>query len=119
MITSGAATVMVSNMDRAVNFYTRVLGLKLMTRAGSDWAEVETPGLTIGLHLAGHGPTPGAQGAISIGFDVAGSLETAMATLRERGVRFEGPVVDNPQVKLAFFGDPDGNALYLCEVKHH
>jgi catechol 2,3-dioxygenase-like lactoylglutathione lyase family enzyme len=119
MITSGNATVMVSDMDRAVDFYTRVLGLKLMTRAGSDWAEVETPGLTIGLHRAGHGPKPGIQGAISIGFDVAGSIETAMATLRERGVRFQGPVVDNEPVRLAFFGDPDGNALYLCEVKHH
>jgi predicted enzyme related to lactoylglutathione lyase len=118
MIKSGAATVMVSSMERAVDFYTRVLGLKLMTPAGSDWAEVETPGLTIGLHLAKHGAKPGAQGAISIGFDVAGSLETAMATLRERGVRFEGPVVDNPEVKLAFFGDTDGNTLYLCEVKH-
>jgi catechol 2,3-dioxygenase-like lactoylglutathione lyase family enzyme len=119
MIKSGAATVMVSNMDRAVDFYTRVLGLTLMTRAGSGWAEVEAPGLTIGLHLGKHGAKPGTLGAISIGFDVAGSIETAMATLRERGVRFEGPVVDNPQVKLAFFGDPDGNSLYLCEVKPH
>ncbi len=119
MIASGNATVMVSDMDRAIDFYTRVLGLKLTTRVGSDWAEVETPGLAIGLHPAGHGPKPGTAGAISLGFDVEGSIETAMRTLEQRGVRFQGPVVDNDPVKLAFFGDPDGNPLYLCEVKHH
>jgi len=27
------------------------------------------------------------------------------------------PIVDDDQVKLAFFTDPDGNDLYLCEVK--
>ncbi len=117
MITGGNATVMVSDMDRAVDFYTRVLGLELRTRVGADWAEVEAPGLVIGLHPAGHGPKPGTAGAISIGFDVDGPIERAMSTLAQRGVRFRGPVVDNDPVKLAFFGDPDGNPLYLCEVK--
>ena len=55
MIAGGHATVMVADMDRAVAVYTRVLGLELLTRSGSDWAEVTTSGLTIGLHLAGHG----------------------------------------------------------------
>ncbi len=118
MIASGNATVMVSDMDRAVDFYTRILGLKLAARVGSDWAEVETPGLTLGLHPAGDGPKPGTPGSISIGLVVEGSIETAMGTLEQRGVRFHGPVLDSDAVKLAFFGDPDGNALYLCEVKH-
>ena len=33
------------------------------------------------------------------------------------GVAFRGPVIDDVQVRVAFFGDPDGNDLYLIEVK--
>jgi hypothetical protein len=32
-------------------------------------------------------------------------------------VVFRGPVVDDAQVRLAFFGDPDDNDLYLIEAK--
>jgi catechol 2,3-dioxygenase-like lactoylglutathione lyase family enzyme len=118
MIAGGNATVMVADLDRAVAFYTRVLGLELLTRSGSDWAEVTTGGLTIGLHLAGHGAKPGTPGSISIGLVVDQPIEQVMATLRQRGVRFHGPVVEGGAVKLAFFADPDGSALYLCEVDH-
>lgn len=118
MIVGGNATVMVSNMDRAVDFYTGVLGLKLANRYGDHWAEVGAgPGLTIGLHPEGHGPKAGAEGSISIGFTVKGPIAKLVATLVEQGVRFDGPVVDDPKagIKLAHFRDPDGNRLYLCE----
>ena len=118
MFTGGNATVMVRDFERAIGFYTQVLGLELRYRAGNEWAEVRTEGLTIGLHLwGGHGPAPGAASGISIGFTVK-SIEQAIADLRKRGIEFRGPVQDNDDVKLAFFGDPDGNPLYLCEVKH-
>ena len=49
MISGGNATVFVSDMDRAVRFYTEVLGLKLTNRFGNHWATVEAgKGLTIG-----------------------------------------------------------------------
>jgi hypothetical protein len=41
-----------------------------------------------------------------------------VAKLEQRGVSFHGPIIDDEQVRLAFFGDPDGNALYLCQVLH-
>ena len=51
MVTGGNATIIVSNMDRAVQFYTEVLGLKLTNRFGDHWATVDAgKGLTIGLH---------------------------------------------------------------------
>ena len=37
--------------------------------------------------------------------------------LSNRGVAFHGPVREEGPVKLAFFADPDGNALYLFEPK--
>lgn len=122
MISGGNATVMVSDFDRAVDFYTKTLGLKLLSRFGNEWAEVSAgTGLTIGLHPAGHGAKPGTEGSISVGFTITGNIEDAVATLKSKGVVFHGPIRDNSKeegIKLAFFGDPDGNALYLCEVVH-
>jgi len=111
-------TVMVSDFDRAVRFYTGTLGFALAKRYGDEWAEVEAHGFTIGLHPAGpHGPRPGEGGALSIGLDVA-AIESAKAELESRGVGFDGPIKDDGAVRLAFFADPDGNPLYLCEQKH-
>ena len=51
MINGGNATVYVSNMDNAIQFYTEVLGLKLTNRFGNHWATVQAgTTLVIGLH---------------------------------------------------------------------
>ena len=53
MIEGGTPTIYVSNMDRAVEFYTEVLGLGLISRYGNEWASVDVgKGLTLGLHPA-------------------------------------------------------------------
>ena len=120
MITGGNATIMVSDFERAVEFYTKTLGMKLESRFGNDWAQVEAgPGLTIGLHPGDHGPKPGTAGSITVGLTVQGPIEDFVATLTKKGVKFQGPIIDNSKtegIKLAMFGDPDGNTLYLCEV---
>lgn len=114
----GNVTVMVSDMEKAVRFYTETLGLALRTRYGNEWAEVELQGLTIGLHPASvHGPKPGAGGSLSIGLQVS-AIEAAKQELEQKGVRFDAKINDDGGVRLAFFVDPDGNPLYLCEVKH-
>lgn len=120
MIKGGNATIMVSDFERAVQFYTKTLGLKLAKRFENEWAEIDAgDGLTLGLHPGGHGPKPGTPGAISVGFTVQGPIEDLVATLTKNGVQFRGPIIDNAEtegIKLAMFGDPDGNPLYLCEV---
>jgi catechol 2,3-dioxygenase-like lactoylglutathione lyase family enzyme len=118
MIRGGNATVYVSDLDRAVRFYVETLGFKLQVRDGDAWAEVDAGnGLVLGLHRASeHGPAPGSVGSIAIGFDVNQPIEDVVAVLENRGVAFQGPVLDSGPVKLAFFGDPDGTALYLSET---
>ena len=119
MIKGGNATIFVSDMNRAVKFYTETLGLDLQFRAGDFWAQVGAGHtLSIGLHPAGpNGVKPGSRGAISVGLDLAEPIEDVVALLKSRGVVFESPVKDDGEVRLAFFGDPDGNELYLCEYK--
>ena len=120
MIQGGNATIYVSDMERAVGFYTNTLGLKLQFRAGNHWAQVDAGnGMQIGLHPTGpQSPPAGKSGSISVGFTINQPLEQVVSTLKSRGVAFHGPIMDDAKggIRLAFFGDPDGNDLYLSEM---
>src|SRR5947207_6507285 len=113
MFTSGNVTLYVTNMDRAVKFYTETLGLKLAYRFGDHWASVEVgKGLTIGLHpTSATTPAEARKGAPTIGLELAGTIEEAMKTLEGRGVRFHGVLNEGKAGKSAHFEDPDGNVL--------
>ncbi|MFO0973200.1 MAG: VOC family protein [Phycisphaerae bacterium] len=119
MFAGSQATIYVGDLDRAVKFYTQTLDMKLMFQAGPKFAQLEAPGgMQIGLHPAGpKSPRPGVPGSIQVGIMCQQPIDQVVATLTQRGVRFQGPVVADPPVRLAFFGDPDGNPLYLCEYK--
>lgn len=120
MIRGGVATLYVSDMNRAVSFYTETLGFTLGHRAGDKWASIDAgDGLTLGLHpMSEHAPKPGTRGSISVGFNVTHPIDEVVAALTAKGVRFRGPVQKDAEggIRLAFFADPDGNDLYLCEV---
>ncbi|HEX8285753.1 MAG TPA: VOC family protein [Pyrinomonadaceae bacterium] len=120
-IRGGNASVYISDMDRAVAFYTEALGLPLRTRMGGEWAEIDAgDGLTIGLHPARPPatPPPGAAGAINIELRVWQPLEQIVAQLEGRGVQFNGPIQNYENVRLVSFSDPDGNAILLAQVLH-
>ena len=118
MINGGNATIFVTNMDRAVAFYTETLGLRLLSRAGDHWAGIDAGGgLQLGLHPAAQrSPAPGTAGSITVGFSVDEPIEQVVAILKQRGVQVDGPSSDAGQLRLAYFADPDGNALYLAEA---
>jgi catechol 2,3-dioxygenase-like lactoylglutathione lyase family enzyme len=118
MISGGNATIFVSNMDAAVRFYTDALGLRLTNRFGDAWATIDAgKGLTIGLHPASPKyPAPGTKGSMVLGLEIDEPIETVVARLNERGVRFNGSIVEDDAGKFAQFEDPDGNWMYLWET---
>ena len=118
MISGGNATIFVSNMDVAVQFYTEALGLKLTNRFGNNWATVEAgKGLTIGLHPASPKyPAPGTKGAIMIGLEVDEAIQGVVARLSQKGVQIKGSVVRDEPGNFVNLEDPDGNEIYLWEV---
>jgi predicted enzyme related to lactoylglutathione lyase len=117
MISTGIATIFVTDMDRSVRFYTEALGLRLTQRFGNHWAQVEAGRLTIGLHPASAHNPAGRDGSITIGLALSTRIEDAVSSLQQKGVKFRGPIAVDPNAgKFAYFEDPDGNVLYLMEI---
>jgi catechol 2,3-dioxygenase-like lactoylglutathione lyase family enzyme len=119
MISGGNITVMVSNMDASVRFYTEVLGMKLTNRFGDHWATVDAGrGLIIGLHPASAKyPAPGTRGGTLIGLEIDEPIQQVVDRLQGKGVHFLGPIVNDAGAgSFVDLEDPDGNFIYLWEV---
>jgi catechol 2,3-dioxygenase-like lactoylglutathione lyase family enzyme len=117
VIQGGNATIYVSDVQRSIDFYTGVLGLRLVYRADDHWAQLDAGGLAIALH-PGSDRAPGTPGGITFGLSVDVPIVEAIAALAASGVEVHGPVPGGGGVVLAFFADPDGNPLYLAEEPH-
>lgn len=113
----GLATITVTEMERALQFYTGVLGLRLRDRQGDEWAVVELGALRLGLYSGARSPARSHSNGISICLYVAGNLEHAIDELQLRGVRFEEVEPDHgvSNIRRAWFADPDGNRLFAAE----
>jgi predicted enzyme related to lactoylglutathione lyase len=103
------------NLDVAVEFYGTTVGLpRSVYLKERNNAEFETGNLTLSVFDAEgfgleHRVNPNAM-ALHVD-DVA----QARAALEQRGVEFSGEILDTGVCHMAFFSDPDGNALML----HH
>jgi len=104
---------MVSNLDNAIEFYSEKLGLKLKDRYGDHYAEIETPGVMIGLHPADEHVRKGNN--ISIGFGVD-DLDRSIEDLKKIGIEIKDE--SDGGTRLAHFTDPDDNPLYLIENRN-
>lgn len=111
MFKRSKVAIAVSDMGKAIKFYTKVLGLKLDERY-DEWAEIKGPGVTLGLYPGKRGKKSSED--ISIGFEV-NDLDKTVDALEGKGVKFE--IVDEDYMKFAYFTDPDGTELYLAEEK--
>ncbi len=117
MFTGGSVTVFVSDVEKSMQFYTGTLGMTTKYHAPGHFAMVELPGLSIGLHPPGkHTPKAGQEGAMQIGLAVS-DIRAGFSELKSRGVKFSSEVIDDGAVMLSFFSDPDGNVLYLVQLK--
>ena len=117
MFRGGVLTVYVSDMDSAVKFYSETLGFRLLERHGNHWASLDGPGLTIGLHPATPTMPAGRQGSMAIGLYLDGPIAEAVTALEAKGVSFSSPIIDDKALSLAYLSDPDGNPVYLAEMK--
>ena len=109
-------SVPTQDLDAAVEFYGTMLGLeRSVYRPERNFAEFETGDVTLTVvdpRRMGIGDfKPNANHLALHVEDVA----AARSQLEERGVSFMGDTFDTGVCHMAFFTDPDGNALML----HH
>lgn len=123
MISGGNATINVANLEKAIDFYTRVLGLKLLRRYDDSFATIDAGnGLVLGLSPAPHVlpgmAAAGQAGSISVGLEVTLPLEAVVQKLKRHDVTIAGDIVEDraAPARRLFITDPDGNSLYLAEA---
>lgn len=117
MFKSGSVTIEVEDLKKAEQFYVEALGLKVQYKVEGHLVQVEAPGLTIMLvhPREGQDSHPGKSGSVHIGLEVQ-ELDAAIKLLTSRGVEFQ-PIMEEEATRLAYFSDPEGNPLYLIELK--
>lgn len=103
------------DMDKAAEFYGEILGLRRSAYIPErNYAEFETGNVTFSV-VVGEAMGIGHRvNALAVALHVD-DVAAARATLEQRGVEFSGDILDTGVCHMAFFADPDGNALML----HH
>jgi catechol 2,3-dioxygenase-like lactoylglutathione lyase family enzyme len=113
---------MVDDVDEAIAFYTKQLGLELLTSASPAFADVKRGNLR--LLLAGpkssagrpmpDGRTPGPGGWNRIHF-VVDDIDAEVARLRDTGATFRNDILSGPGGQQILLEDPSGNVVELFQ----
>lgn len=103
------------DIDKAVEFYGETLGLRRSVYIPDrQYAEFETGNVTLSI-IVGEAMGIGHRiNALAVALHVD-DVAAARSSLEQRGVLFHGDILDTGVCHMAFFADPDGNALML----HH
>src|SRR3954467_14092908 len=113
---------MVDDVDKAVAFYTDLLGFELLTLASPAFADVKRGNLR--LLLAGpkssagrpmpDGEKPGPGGWNRVHF-IVDDVEAEVSRLRDAGARFRNDIIEGPGGKQILLLDPSGNVVELFQ----
>jgi predicted enzyme related to lactoylglutathione lyase len=103
------------DLEQSMDFYGAKLGLPRSVYVPErNYAEFETGNVTLSIvdgERMGIGHNVN-RTAMALQVD---DVESARAELESRGIQFTGEILDTGVCHMAFFADPDGNALML----HH
>jgi catechol 2,3-dioxygenase-like lactoylglutathione lyase family enzyme len=105
-------SVPVNDLERSTAWYRDTLGLELVGEGG--WPEFQL-GENVSLYLidpSNIGREFAGPHSAYIALRVADVAETRIE-LEGRGIEFDGEIFDTGVCHMAFFRDPDGNALML------
>jgi lactoylglutathione lyase len=113
--------IMVSDMQRSVEFYRDTLGIALKFQS-PGWTEFQTGATTLALHGGAVKPEHATErgkiaGTCSIGFNVK-DIDKTYAELKARGAHFVMPPTHQEAegIKLAVCVDPDGLPISFAQA---
>jgi len=114
---------LVSDVDRAIAFYTQRLGFRLKQQMGPAFAQVSRDDLTLWLSgpqssaarpmADGRRPEPGGWNRLVLEVK---DLPLRVAEMKQAGLHFRNEIVVGPGGKQILAEDPDGNPIELFEA---
>jgi len=121
------ACIDVSDLDRAVDFYTRALGLKVGRRFDSAWVELigASSALDLLANPSGTESYPAASSQrdyrrhwtpVHLDF-VVKDLDAAVKRAVEAGATLDREIQNRPYGRMANLADPFGHGLCLLEFR--
>ena len=110
-ITGTNLTIMVKNMDQAIQFY-QTIGFNLDNRWDNHYAMLSTIGITIGIHPADSDTNT--SGTVSLGMMVK-DINEAKDLLEKNNINYK--MDDGKSGVYIHFQDHDGTILYFVLPK--
>jgi len=108
--------ITVSNLEKAIDYYTKVVGLNLLeTSPEYGWAELGGPnGTRLGLAVANEeeGFKAGQNAVVCVTVDSLDSFKTE----KKDSIQYLGEIQEVPgQVRMQLCRDADGNQFHIVE----
>jgi len=115
----------VDSVDKALPFYTDLLGFDVEMHPAPGFAALSRDGLTLYLNQPGAGsagqsddtgesPAPGGWNRFQL---VVDDLDAIVSKLRTGGARFRTTTAEGPGGRQALVSDPAGNVIELFEPR--
>jgi len=105
--------VYVTDMDRAISFYTRLLPAAQIVTSSPAWTELKVGEATLALHIT---ETVDHDGdGMGLGLDAPTKLEEVLQLLDEAGIAASGEICSQPFGRSVSVTDPDGLIIQINE----
>jgi metallothiol transferase len=105
--------IYVTDMDRSIDFYTRLVPAATVVSSSAYWTELVVGGATLALHFSQSVDHEGDGMGLSI--DVSISLEELIVRLESAGIGPIGEICDEPFGRSVTVEDPDGLMIQINE----
>lgn len=122
-VTTAVVRYQIRDVERAIGFYTELLGFQLVQQAGTVFATIARGDLRLllsGPGSSGSRPTPDGQQQSPGGWNrivlYVEDLDATVSALRNSGAQFRNDVEAGPGGRQIQIEDPDGNPIELHEA---
>lgn len=105
--------VYVSDMDRGIDFYTKLLPAATIVTSSPYWTELLVGEATLALHYAEQ--VDHAGDGMGLGLEAATSLEDVITRLESNGINPSGEICAQPFGRSVTVQDPDGLVIQINE----
>ena len=109
----GAVILLVSDMDKSIQFYRDVLELPIKNTS-SEWVEFFSSGTVLALHPS-KSKSRTKNSRVLVGFMVS-DLEPVAKKLKDKKVEFFKEPKEESFGKHAIIADPDGHLISIAEI---